>query len=150
MRDVPARQLLCVTRVVQSIIKIEMRILVCEDQDSIRRMIEALVQARGYEVTAVASGTKAIDVAATDPPDIVLLDLMLPGQYDGFEVCRRLRADPVTRAVPVVVISALDDDESRIKATRAGADAYYTKPFSPIALLKEIDRLKERVASNSS
>ena len=68
-----------------------MRILVVEDQDSIRRMIEALVQARGHEVTAVSSGTKAIDVAMTNPPNLVLLDLNLPGQYDGFEVCRRLR-----------------------------------------------------------
>jgi len=121
------------------------RILVVEDQDSIRRMIEALVQARGYEVTAVASGTKAIDVAATEPPDLVLLDLMLPGQYDGFEVCRRLREDPSTRRVPVVIISALDDEQSRKRAADAGATAYYTKPFSPIALLKEIDRLKEQL-----
>jgi DNA-binding response OmpR family regulator len=119
-----------------------MRILVVEDQDSIRRMIEALVQARGYQVTAVASGTKAIDVAMTEPPDLVLLDLMLPGQYDGFEVCRRLRDDPMTKRVPVVVISALDDAESRAKASQAGANAYYTKPFSPIALLKEIERLR--------
>ena len=119
-----------------------MRILVVEDQDSIRRMIEALVQARGYEVTAVATGTKAIDVAATEPPDLVLLDLMLPGQHDGFEVCQRLRSDPATRNVPVVIISALDDDDSRARATEAGATAYYTKPFSPIALLKEIDRLR--------
>jgi CheY-like chemotaxis protein len=122
-----------------------MKILVCEDQDSIRRMIEALVQARGYQVTAVASGAKALDVALTSPPDLVLLDLMLPGQYDGFEVCRRLRSDPSTRAIPVVIISALDDDDSRARATQAGATAYYTKPFSPIALLKEIDRLKAKV-----
>ncbi len=113
-----------------------MRILVVEDQDSIRRMIEALVQARGYDVTAVASGAKAIDVALTEPPDLVLLDLMLPGQYDGFEVCRRLRQEPATRDVPVVVISALDDSDARSRAS------YYTKPFSPIALLKEIERLK--------
>jgi DNA-binding response OmpR family regulator len=123
-----------------------MRILVVEDQDSIRRMIEALVQARGYDVVAVASGTKAIDVAMTEPPDLVLLDLMLPGQYDGFEVCRRLRSDPATKRVPVVIISALDDAESRARATEAGATAYYTKPFSPIALLKEIDRLREQAA----
>lgn len=122
-----------------------MRILIVEDQDSIRRMIEALVEARGYEVTAVPSGTKAIDVAMTDAPDIVLLDLMLPGQYDGFEVCRRLRSDPATKSVPVVIISALDDDESRSRATEAGATAYYTKPFSPIALLKEIDRIKAQL-----
>jgi DNA-binding response OmpR family regulator len=123
-----------------------LRILVVEDQDSIRRMIEALVQARGYEVTAVASGTKALDVAITEPPDLVLLDLMLPGQYDGFEVCRRLRGEPTTERVPVVVISALDDAESRAKATEAGATAYYTKPFSPIALLKEIERLRDQSA----
>lgn len=117
-----------------------MRILVVEDQDSIRRMIEALVSARGHAVTAVSTGTRAIDVAATDPPDMVLLDLMIPG-HDGFEVCRRLRADPSTRAIPVIVISAMDDPDARTRATQAGATAFYTKPFSPIALLKEIDRL---------
>jgi len=100
------------------------------------------VQARGYDVTAVASGTKAIDVAMTNPPHLVLLDLNLPGQYDGFEVCRRLRADSQTANVPVIIISALDDQESRNRATEAGATSYYTKPFSPIALLKEIERLK--------
>ena len=126
-----------------------MRILVVEDQDSIRRMIEALVQARGYQVTAVSSGAKAIDVAITDPPDIVLLDLNLPGQYDGFDVCQRLRSDPGTRSVPVVIISAMDDDESRARATAAGATAYYTKPFSPIALLKEIDRLKSMITTRA-
>ncbi|MBN2197112.1 MAG: response regulator [Polyangiaceae bacterium] len=124
-----------------------MRILVVEDQDSIRRMIEALVQARGYEVVAVPSGAKAIDVAITQPPELVLLDLMLPGQYDGFEVCRRLRTDPSTKNVPVVIITALDDENSRTRAREVGATAYYTKPFSPIALLKEIDALKVRSRS---
>jgi DNA-binding response OmpR family regulator len=121
-----------------------MRILIVEDQDSIRRMIEALVQARGYAVTAVASGAKAIDVALTDPPDVVLLDLMLPGQFDGFEVCRRLRAQAATQSVPVVIITALDDADSRRRASEAGATAYYTKPFSPLALLREIDRYGRR------
>ncbi len=118
-----------------------MRILVVEDQDSIRRMIEALVQGRGYDVVAVASGAKAIDVATTEPPDLVLLDLMMPGQYDGFDVCRRLRADPITHKIPIIIVTALDDDGSRRRATEAGANSYYVKPFSPIALLKEIDRL---------
>jgi len=126
-----------------------MRILVVEDQDSIRRMIEALVQARGHQVTAVSSGAKAIDVALTDTPDIVLLDLNLPGQYDGFDVCQRLRADATTHSVPVVIISAMDDDESRARATAAGATAYYTKPFSPIALLKEIERLKTLITARA-
>jgi len=107
------------------------------------------VQARGYDVTAVASGTKAIDVAMTSPPNLVLLDLNLPGQYDGFDVCQRLRSEPNTRTVPVVIISAMDDDDSRARATAAGATAYYTKPFSPIALLKEIDRLKSLITTRA-
>lgn len=118
-----------------------MRILVVEDQDSIRRMIEALIQARGYTVTAVSSGAKALDIAVTDPPDLVLLDLMLPGQYDGFEVCKRLRQDPATRSVPIVIITAMDDEATRDRAKQAGATSFYTKPFSPIALLKELERL---------
>ena len=109
-------------------------------------MIEALVQARGYEVIAVSSGAKAIDLAMTETPDLVLLDLMLPGQYDGFEVCRRLRTDPSTKKVPVLIITALDDEDSRTRATEAGATAYYTKPFSPIALLREIDVLRAKGA----
>ena len=120
-----------------------MRILVVEDQDSIRRMIEALVQARGYDVSAVESGSKALEIALADPPDLILLDLMLPGQFDGFEVCRRIRSEATTSKIPVVIISALDDDDSRTRALQAGASAYYTKPFSPLALLKEIERLRE-------
>jgi CheY-like chemotaxis protein len=118
-----------------------MRILVVEDQDSIRRMIEALVAARGYDVRAASSGAKALDMVSVEPPDLVLLDLTMPGQFDGFEVCRRLRAEPTTRAIPIIVITALDDDGARTRATEAGATAFYTKPFSPIALLKEIERL---------
>ena len=118
-----------------------MRILVVEDQDSIRRMIEALVQARGYQVMAASSGVKALDLASVEPPDLVLLDLTMPGQFDGFEVCRRLRAEAATRSIPIIVITALDDDGARTRATEAGANAFYTKPFSPIALLKEIERL---------
>jgi DNA-binding response OmpR family regulator len=108
-------------------------------------MIEALVQARGYQVTAVESGSKALEIALTDPPNLILLDLMLPGQFDGFEVCRRLRGEDSTKYLPVVIISALDDEDSRTRAIQAGATAYYTKPFSPMALLKEIERLRDKM-----
>ena len=121
-----------------------MNILVVEDQDAIRRMIEALVSARGHVVTAVNSGARALEAAAAAAPDVVFLDLNLPGKYDGFEVCRRLRAEAGTATVPVVIISALDDAESRAKAHDAGATAYFTKPFSPLALLKEVDAIAAR------
>ena len=118
-----------------------MQILVVEDQDSIRSMIEALVSARGHQVTAVASGSKALEIAIQSTPDIVLLDLHLPGQYDGFDVCQRLRANPSTQKVPIVIISAKDDAPTRARATEIGATAYYGKPFSPMALLKEVEKL---------
>jgi CheY-like chemotaxis protein len=119
-----------------------MKILVIEDSDSIRRMIQALVTARGHEVQAVSTGAKGIDAAITGNPDVILLDLHLPGSFDGFEVCRRLREGEATRAVPILVISALSDDASRQRAVLAGATAFYTKPFSPTALLKELDSLR--------
>jgi DNA-binding response OmpR family regulator len=121
-----------------------MRILVIEDSDSIRRMIEALVSTRGHEVVAVSSGAKGIDAAVAQVPDAVLLDLSMPGAYDGFAVCERLRATEATKNVPIIVISALTDDEAKHKALEKGATAYYTKPFSPTALLKELENLRAR------
>lgn len=84
-----------------------MRILVLEDEDSIRRMI-ALVQARGFEVVGVSTGVKAVDEALQRAPDVAILDLMVPGAFDGFEVCRRLRAHTATANMPIIIISALD------------------------------------------
>ena len=121
----------------------DVRILVVEDDESIRRLIGVLVQARGYEVTTVCSGDEAIESVASWLPDVVLLDLMLQGHYDGFDVCRHLRRDPTTRDIPVIVITALDDDDSRAKAAAAGATAYHTKPFTSGALLEEIERTQK-------
>jgi DNA-binding response OmpR family regulator len=124
-----------------------MRILVIEDSDAIRRMIETLVSARGHEVEGVPTGAKGIDAAIARTPDAILLDLMLPGSYDGFEVCRRLREAQATQAVPIIVISALDDETAKQTALEAGATAYYTKPFSPTALLKELETVPRRDSS---
>ena len=121
-----------------------MRILVIEDSDSIRHMIEALVRARGHEVEAVPTGARGVDCALARTPDAILLDLHLPGGFDGVEVCRRLRQAEPTRAVPIIVISALTDDASKQLALDAGATAYYTKPFSPTALLKELEWIPVR------
>jgi CheY-like chemotaxis protein len=119
-----------------------MRILLCEDQDAIRRMIEALVGASGHEVIGVGTGPEAVELALQERFDVLLLDLMLPGAMDGFEVCSRLRADPSTSNLPIIVISALDDKESRQRAEKLGATAYYAKPFRPLELLEHIGGLK--------
>jgi len=121
-----------------------MRILIVEDSDSIRKMIEALLSGRGHEVTAVPNGAKGIESARVRTPDVILLDLNLPGGYDGFDVCERLRAAEETKKVPILIISAMDDAQSKERASACGATAYFTKPFSPTALLKEIESLRGR------
>lgn len=105
-------------------------------------MIEALVGSSGHEVIGVGTGREAVERALTEPFDVLLLDLMLPGTMDGFEVCARLRADPATAELPIVVISALDDVEARARAMKLGATAYYAKPFRPLELLEHIGGLK--------
>jgi DNA-binding response OmpR family regulator len=92
-------------------------------------------------VNAVPSGAKGLEVAFAEAPDVILLDLNLPGSYDGFEVCTRLRANELTKSTPILIISATSDEDAKQRALDAGANAYYTKPFSPMALLKEIEGL---------
>jgi DNA-binding response OmpR family regulator len=119
-----------------------MRILVIEDSDSIRSMMRTFMEARGHEVEAVSTGAKGIEAALAQKPDAILLDLHMPGTFDGIDVCRRLREVELTRAVPIFIISAVTDDAVKARALEAGATAYYTKPFSPTALLKELESLE--------
>jgi DNA-binding response OmpR family regulator len=124
-----------------------MRILVCEDQDAIRKMMETLIGATGHSVVAVETGEKAVERALNEKFDVLLLDLMLPGAIDGFGVCSRLRAQKATETMPIFVISAMDDPESKARARECGASAFYSKPFSPFGLLKDIDALSPSPAS---
>ncbi len=118
-----------------------MRVLVCEDQDAIRQMITTLVGSSGHEVVGVSTGSKAVELASTEPFDILLLDLMLPGQLDGFQVCERLRGQDSTRNLPIFIISAMDDPDSRARAKAVGATDFFGKPFRPLELLKLIQNI---------
>lgn len=118
-----------------------MRVLVCEDQDAIRQMITTLVGSSGHEVVGVSTGSKAVELASTEPFDILLLDLMLPGQLDGFEVCARLRTQDSTKNLPIFIISAMDDPDSRARAKSVGATDFFGKPFRPLELLKLIQNI---------
>jgi DNA-binding response OmpR family regulator len=118
-----------------------MRILVCEDQDAIRHMIQTLVSASGHEVVGVALGAQAVELALGESFDVVLLDLMLPGALDGFAVCDRIRAVKTADELAIFVISAMDDPESRRRVLASGATAFYAKPFRPLELLENINAL---------
>jgi len=110
------------------------RILVVDDDVQIRRALRNAIAARGYDVTLAASGEEALDLAASEPPDMVILDMSLPG-VDGIEVCRELRS--WTR-VPILILSVRDRSDDKVAALDIGADDYLTKPFDTAELLARI------------
>jgi two-component system cell cycle response regulator len=120
------------------------RILVVDDVEPNVRLLEAKLTLEYYEVMTAMDGQTALDIAAAEKPDIILLDVMMPGM-DGFETCRRLKADPVTRHIPVILVTALDGREDKIRGLEAGADDFITKPIDDVILfarVKSLVRLK--------
>ncbi len=132
------------------------RILVVDDIEANVRLLEAKLTAEYYDVSVAYDGATALAKAAAELPDIILLDVMMP-ELDGFEVCRRLKADLTTRHIPVVLVTALDGRRDRLAGLEAGADDFLTKPIDDVTLLARvrslsrmklvIDELREREAS---
>ncbi|MEM8616676.1 MAG: PleD family two-component system response regulator [Pseudomonadota bacterium] len=116
------------------------RILVVDDIQANRRLMQATLQAKYFQVTVAASGQEALDLAVKTQPHIILLDVMMPGM-DGFEVCQRLKADERTRHIPVVMLTALTDAKERIKGLQAGADDFLLKPVDSFALISRLETL---------
>lgn len=116
------------------------RVLVVDDIQTNRRLLEARLSAEYFEVLQAEDGFECLALARSHEPDIILLDVMMPG-IDGFETCRRLKADPVTRHIPVVMITALDQRADRITGLEAGADDFLTKPVDDVALFARVRSL---------
>jgi len=116
-------------------------ILVVDDEPSVRAMVLASIRVRAshYGVLEAGNAAEALAQARAEHPDLVLLDVALP-DHDGFWVCRELKSDPRTGDIPVVMLTAMGLASDREQALRAGADGYIVKPFSPRALVEELDR----------
>ncbi len=113
------------------------RILVVDDEPDILELIRYNLTRNNYDMTGVASGEEAFASVRMSPPDLVVLDLMLPG-VDGLEVCRRLKNDARTAGIPVIILSAKGEEADVVTGFELGADDYLTKPFSPRVLLARI------------
>src|SRR5512138_1477586 len=110
------------------------KILVVEDEISLQETLAYNLKKEGYEVITVGNGLEALDLARQDHPDLILLDVMLPGM-DGFEVCRTLRKEMDT---PIIILTARDDEIDRVVGLELGADDYIVKPFSMRELLARV------------
>jgi two-component system cell cycle response regulator len=116
------------------------RILVVDDIPANVKLLEARLNAEYFDVVTASNGADALEICRAAQCDIVLLDVMMPGM-DGFEVCRRLKADPVSHHIPVVMVTALDQPADRVRGLEAGADDFLTKPVSETALLARVRSL---------
>jgi putative two-component system response regulator len=116
------------------------RVFVTDDNTASLAFVNRVLGRRGFEVSGATDGAAALAAIRRDPPDVVLLDVLMPG-LDGYEVCRRLKADPVTRLIPVVLVTGLQDRDSRIAGLEAGADDFLTKPVDGHELVARVTSL---------
>ena len=118
-------------------------ILVVEDEEDILELLRYNLAKEGYRVTGVLSGEEALRTARSQPPDLVILDLMLPG-IDGLTVCRELKQDAKTRETPIIMLTAKGEEADVVAGLELGADDYVTKPFSPRVLLARLRAVLRR------
>jgi class 3 adenylate cyclase len=116
------------------------RILVVDDTPANVKLLGDLLRAKGYEVTTAANGEQALESIARRPPDLVLLDIMMPG-ISGYEVCRKIRENPATALLPVVLATSLDPNQERVKGIEAGADDFLPKPVNQAELFARVKSL---------
>ncbi|NJK62226.1 MAG: response regulator [Synechococcaceae cyanobacterium SM2_3_1] len=116
------------------------RVLVVEDSPAQREMISGLLKESGLDVSSVSDGLEALEAIQGQKPDLVVLDIVMP-RMNGYEVCRRLKADPATQAMPIVMCSSKGEEFDRYWGIRQGADAYIAKPFQPQELVGTIKQL---------
>jgi len=120
------------------------RVLIVEDSTDIAELVRHYLERAGHAVDVASSGSEALPRAHRAAPDLIVLDLMLPGM-DGLLVCQALRRDPATAAIPVIMLTARGEEADRVRGLELGADDYVTKPFSPKELVARVAALLRRV-----
>lgn len=109
------------------------KILIVDDEPALRFLIASSLEDEGYNLTEAADGQQALELVQADRPDLIILDVMMPG-LTGYEVCTRLKQDPATKDIIVLMLTAKAQEQDRMQSRQAGADYYLRKPFSPLEL----------------
>ena len=117
------------------------RVLIVEDQADIRELIRMTLEMEDLEIHEATTGQQGLEAAQRLQPQLVLLDVMMPGGMDGFQVCERIRAESRLKRTKVVLLTARAQPEDRARGMKAGADEFLVKPFSPLQLIETIERL---------
>jgi DNA-binding response OmpR family regulator len=117
------------------------RIVIVDDQPDLRKLVGLTLGHCDYDIVEAGSGTEALEAIRRNPPHAVVLDLMMPGELNGHDVCHAIKADEKLTAVPVLILTACDGNADRAEADRRGADDFMVKPFSPLDLIARVERL---------
>jgi two-component system phosphate regulon response regulator PhoB len=117
------------------------KILIVDDEEKVRKLVEVTLSGNDLEVLHASSGDEALETAREAKPDVILLDIMMPGGLDGFDVCRLLREDPDTEGIYIIMLTAKGQKSDKEKGLALGADDYFIKPFSPMELMDKIDKI---------
>ena len=125
-----------------------MKVLIVEDDPEARKVLSLILKLDGYQISTAPGGAEAVQVMTTLIPDLLLLDVMMPGM-DGYQVCGWVRANPATAAVPVVMLSGKADPESVARGLEVGADEYLSKPISPSKLIAQLRVVLARTAGRA-
>ena len=116
------------------------KILIVDDEERNRKLLDVLLQTEGYQTLSAESGAEALSLAASEEPDLILLDLMMP-DMDGFDVTRSLKSNPATSDIPIMIVSALDDVAARRRLLASGADEFINKPVDRWELSLRLEKL---------
>ena len=119
------------------------KILIVEDEESLLKLESILLTTKGYLVQGATTGVAALEAVAAEAPDLILLDIMLP-ELDGFEVCDRIKKNPATKNIPIVLLTARKTPEDVSRGEDVGADQYITKPFKSAMVMETIEQLLNR------
>lgn len=123
------------------------KILIVEDQADLRKLVRMTVEFGDVEVHEAGDGVTGLGLAESLRPDIVLLDVMMPGELDGYQVCARIRKNPALKDTKVVLLTARGQQSDLEEGRKAGANAYLVKPFSPLELMDKVEELSQRNAA---
>lgn len=124
------------------------KILIVDDQKEVRELVEITLRAEGYQIFQAKNGRDAIDTVNAHKPDVVIMDIMMPGELDGLEATRILKRNPDTKSVKIIMLTAKGQSTDFEKGFAAGADGYFTKPFSPLDLIKRVEEIIEKIHKN--
>ena len=117
------------------------KILVVDDQKKIRELVEVTLRLEDYQIFQAKSGDEAIKLARVERPDLVIMDIMMPGGIDGLEATRVLKNDPETKGCQIIMLTGKGQQDDQEKGLKAGADDYFSKPFSPLELIKKVEEV---------